>query len=395
MAEDRIICADQNIPHVEDAFSRFGTVRTLPGREISPDAVQDVDVLLVRSVTRVDSALLKDSCVRFVGSATIGTDHVDRQALQDREIAFAHAPGSNADSVADYVIAALLHVAVRRGVSISDCTIGIVGCGNIGGRLARRLPNLGAAVLLNDPPRRMQGDAPSAIGSSFRPLSELLDAADVITLHTPLTTDGPHPTHHLFDADTIAAMNPGAWLINTSRGAVVDNRALVRALDDGPVQATILDVWEEEPSPHPQWIRRSDVATPHIAGYARDGKLRGTKMLYDAFCRFQGVSPVWTPDDALQPESPDALRCTPPDGSLPPTDYLDALAAQMVDIEGDDARFRRVLEVPAEDRGNYFSTLRKTYPERREMQQHRIPAAAVPHRFASAVEKGLAVSLTP
>jgi erythronate-4-phosphate dehydrogenase len=394
MPDSLTICADENIPCVDDAFRSFGTVRTRPGRSIEPEHLTDTDVLLVRSVTRVGPDLLSDTPVRFVGSATIGTDHIDRSYLEEAGIAFAHAPASNADSVADYVIAALLDTAVRRGISLSECTIGIVGCGNIGGRLARRLPNLGASVLLNDPPRRNRGERPSA-GHAFRSLEEVLAASDVVTLHTPLTTSGPHPTHHLFDRETIRTMNDGAWLVNTSRGPVVDNRALLDALRDGPVGAAVLDVWEDEPEPMEALIRKADIATPHIAGYARDGKLRGTKMLYDAFCRFANAEATWSPAAALAPDEPDDLRCTPPDPTLPATDYLDTLVRQAYDISSDDARFRTILDAPAEERGVRFSRQRKTYPVRRELQQFQVPESAVPDAYAGAVRRGLEMTLAP
>jgi len=392
MNDSFTICADENIPHVDDAFGRFGPVRTLPGRSIRPGHLSDVDVLLVRSVTSVGPDLLSDSPVRFVGSATIGTDHVDASFLRREDIAFAHAPGSNADSVADYVITALLDTALRKGRSFSAITIGIVGCGNIGGRLARRLPKLGLSVRLNDPPRRIRGEHPPG-EKAFLPLDEVLAESDIVTLHTPLTVEGPHPTHHLVDQAAIETMKEGAWLVNTSRGAVVDNAALLEAVTKGRIGATVLDVWEDEPTPMTELVGAADVATPHIAGYARDGKLRGTKMLYDAFCRYIGTDPKWTPGAVLSPDEPDALRCTPPDPGLPPTDYLDALARQAYDISDDDARFRRILDVPENDRGSFFSGLRKTYPGRREFQQFQAPAVGVPDAYADAVGEGLGMTL--
>jgi erythronate-4-phosphate dehydrogenase len=382
------ILADENIPHVEAAFGGLGTVERFDGRHLKPAAVRAADVLLVRSVTAVGPDLLDGRSVQFVGSATIGTDHIDQAYLAERGIAFAHAPASNADSVADYIIAALLVLARREQVPLQEKTVAIVGCGNIGGRLARRLPALGLSVLRNDPPL---ADAAEEEGRAhdFVSFETICREADVVTLHVPLTTDGPYPTHHLVDADVLQALSPGTWLLNASRGAVVDNRALLAALRDGRVGAAALDVWEGEPSPTPELIRAVDVATPHIAGYAYDGKVRGTTMLYEALCDELNIEPTWDPATVLQPDDRDALRCTSPDPRLPRTDWLHHLAAQAYDLAADDARMRRILDRPPEEQGDYFSHLRATYPIRREMQQHTVPRAQVPEAYQRAVEEGL------
>ena len=382
------ILADENIPCVEEAFGKLGSIERCAGREIGPESVRDIDVLLVRSVTPVGPSLLDGSTVRFVGSATIGTDHVDQDYLGERGIAFAHAPASNADSVADYVIAALLTLARRQNVRLQDQTVGIVGCGNIGGRLARRLPALGVEVLCNDPPLEEEAekaDQPHA----FVALATVLRQADAITCHVPLTTDGSHPTHHLLDADALARVQSGAWLLNTSRGSVVDNEALLGAIEDGRIGAATLDVWEGEPSPNPDLVRAVDVATPHIAGYAYDGKVRGTTMLYEALCEHLGLEPAWDPATVLQPDAPDVLRCHPPDPRLPRTDGLHHLAAQAYDLAADDARMRQILDHSPSERGDYFSSLRKSYPIRREMQQHTVPRTGVPEAYRTAVSEGL------
>lgn len=391
MSELRIL-ADANIPCVEEAFGRFGTVQRRPGQDIAPSDVRDVDVLLVRSVTSVGPALLEKSNVRFVGSATIGTDHVDRAYLRARDIPFAHAPGSNADSVADYVVVALLHLARRRGVALHDRTVGIVGCGNIGGRLARRLRALGMTVLQNDPPR---AEAAEAEGHThpFVSLDTVREEADVITLHVPLKTEGRHPTHHLVDASFLDGLDAGTWLLNTSRGAVVDGDALLDARREGPVAAAVLDVWEGEPTPDPALVRAVDVATPHIAGYAYDGKVRGTAMLYEALCEHLEVEPTWDGAAVLHPHSKDALRGRPPDPRLPEVDWLSALARQAYDLRADDAAMRTILGRPAAERGAAFSRLRTNYRRRRELQQHTVPRSTVPPERARAVEEGLTISV--
>jgi erythronate-4-phosphate dehydrogenase len=370
---------------VKAAFGAMGDITRYPGREIGPDAVKTADVLLVRSVTSVDEALLDDSSVQFVGSATIGTDHVDRDYLDAAGIAFAHAPASNADSVADYVVAALLRLAQRRGVSLEGRTVGIVGCGNIGSRLARRLPALGLTVLKNDPPRAESTDVPH----DFVSLDRVLDRADIVTCHVPITTEGAHPTRHLLDAGALAHLSEEAWLINTSRGAVVDNDALLTALRADQLGAAVLDVWEGEPTPTAALVDAVDLATPHIAGYAYDGKVRGTTMLYEALCEYLDVEQTWSADAVLAPDSPDALRCRAPDPRLPRTDWLDHLARQAYDLQADDGRMRAYLEQPAGERGDYFRHLRATYPTRREMQIQTVPGTGVPPAYRRAVTDGL------
>jgi erythronate-4-phosphate dehydrogenase len=382
------ILADENIPCVEEAFGELGSIECCAGREMGPAEVADADVLLVRSVTAVGAPLLEDSAVRFVGSATIGTDHVDRDYLTDRGIAFAHAPASNADSVADYVVAALLAVARDRGEHLRGRTVGVVGCGNVGSRVARRLSALGLSVLRNDPPLAADAEA-AGQAHPFVSLATVLAEADVVTLHVPLTTDGPHPTRHLIDAAALSRMQEVTWLVNTSRGPVVDGDALLASIEAGRVGATVLDVWEGEPSPSPDLVRAVDVATPHIAGYAYDGKVRGTTMLYEALCDVLDVEPRWDPSAVLQPDDPDALHCHPPAPRLPQTAWLHHLARQAYDLAADDARMRQILDHPRADQGDYFSHLRATYPTRREMQQHAIRRAGIPDAYRAAVTDGL------
>ena len=391
MGEIRIL-SDTNIPRVKEAFGQFGTVSTKQGRNIVPPDVERADVLLVRSVTPVGPALLQGTDLRFVGSATIGTDHVDRVHLRNRGIPFVHAPGSNADSVADYVVAALLVLARRRGETLRGKTVGIVGCGNIGGRLARRLPALGMTVLPHDPPRVRAAEAEGR-AHPFVPLATVLDEADIVTLHVPLTTDGPDPTHHLVDAAFLGRLIDGAWLLNTSRGSVVDGGALRRARTQGSVSAAVLDVWENEPAPDPALLEVVDVATPHIAGYAYDGKVRGTKMLYDALCEQLGVEPTWGGAAALRPTPKDELQCTPPDPRLSTTEWLDHLARQAYDLRADDAALRAIPNDSPEARADAFTSLRKDYRRRRELQQHSLPHTAVPSAHVRAVEKGLTIQL--
>ncbi|MHC4912347.1 MAG: 4-phosphoerythronate dehydrogenase, partial [Planctomycetota bacterium] len=236
------IVADANIPFVRNCFSSLGEVEVVPGREITSNVIADADVLLVRSITQVDSDLLAGSSVRFVGTATIGFDHVRTDFLLSNNIGFASAPGSNANSAAEYVLAALLSVARKRKIQLEGKSIGIVGVGNVGSKVEKKAKALGMKVYLNDPPlQRQTGDA------KYLPLEKLF-GCDFITLHTPLTFEGIDKTFHLADERFFKLLKPACIFINTSRGAVVDTITLKGAIQSGKLGAVVLDVWENEPN---------------------------------------------------------------------------------------------------------------------------------------------------
>lgn len=404
------LVADANMPYAEAALGRFGVVTCVPGRAISREMLADADALFVRSVTRVGRALLEGTPVRFVGSATAGTDHVDLAALEALGVGFAAAPGSNAASVVDYVLAALLATLAARGEGLERApghprTLGIVGVGAVGGRLARRAEALGLRVLRCDPPLAAQAAAAQASAAvRYVSLDELLREADVVSLHTPLTEGGAYPTRGLVDARALAAMRPGAWLVNAARGAVVQGRALEHALARGAPAEAILDVWEGEPAPDPALVRAVRFGTPHIAGYAYDGKVEGTRMVADAFGAWlaaQGLAapPPWDPGPALG-QVPPPMLAPPPAPDAPPgapetAAWLDALVRQAYDLRADDARFRAAMlgqggaaPDPAR-RAEAFTALRAHYPERRLFA--RIPLAddAVPPRLRRMIREGL------
>jgi len=379
------LLADANIPYVEAAFGRFGPVRTLPGREITRDALADVDGLLVRSVTPVDAALLDGTPVRFVGTATAGVDHVDVAALEARGIAFASAPGSNAASVADYVIAALLAVAADRGEALAGKTLGVVGVGEVGGRLVPRARALGLRALPCDPPRAAAGLA----DHEYHGLGGVLAEADVVTLHTPLTRPGesPWPTLSLLDTDAVGRMRPDAWLVNAARGRVLTAEAARALAASRPV---VLDVWPNEPEPDPALVGAVALATPHVAGYAADAKTRGTAMIAAALAEWAGADP-WTPPEPapIVLEAPSLPITTPVDR----TRWLDALARRAYDVRTDDARFRAALEgTTGGARAAAFATLRGDYPLRREMDRF-VVRGAVPEALREAVSGGLGVTV--
>jgi len=359
-----LIVADENMPFAEAAFRTLGDVRLMPGRAMTREAVRDAEILAVRSVTKVNRELLEGTAVRFVGTATIGTNHVDEEYVKETGIAFTSAPGCNANSVSEYIAAALLVLSGREGERLAGKSIGIVGVGNVGSRVAAKAEALGMRVVLNDPPlQRKTGD------EKYRPIEEI-PGCDVVTLHVPLEKDGPDPTYHLADDDFIAAMKPGAALINSSRGAVVDNPALLTALESEQLGAAVLDVWEGEPLILPGLLKRVALGTPHIAGYSLDGKINGTTMVYEAACRFLGEEPTWKASDEDAPVAVPELQLDVSDRAV--EDILREAVLAVYPIERDDAALRKVLDLPRDAQGNFFDNLRKNYPLRREFPNTRV-----------------------
>jgi len=354
------IVADANIPLLDEAFGPVGEVRALPADAITPDAVADADALLVRSVTRVDAALLDESRVRFVATATIGLDHVDTAYLDHRNIGFASAQGSNARSVAEYVLAALGVLARRTGRDLFGLTVGIVGVGNVGGRLARMLEALGLRVLRNDLPLARQTGDPIYV-----PLDALADA-DVVTFHVPLTRTGRDATHHMAGAALIARLKPGVWLVNTARGAVAETDALAGAVDTGRLGALVCDVWEGEPAIPLRLLERADLATPHVAGYSYDGKVNGTRMVLAALAEHFGIERDWDPAPLMPPPANPRVEIPAGAGAQ---EALGRAVRAAYDIEADDRRLRAMGERPEDERPAYFKTLRREYPVRREFPE--------------------------
>ncbi|MBH3427370.1 4-phosphoerythronate dehydrogenase PdxB [Pseudomonas alkylphenolica] len=354
-----LIVADENIPLLDAFFAGFGEIRRYPGRAIDSACVKDADVLLVRSVTRVDQALLEGSRVRFVGTCTIGTDHLALDYFAQAGIHWSSAPGCNARGVVDYVLGSLLTLAELDGADLAGRTYGVVGAGEVGGRLVEVLRGLGWKVLVCDPPRQQRE------GGDYVSLQAVLAECDVISLHTPLTREGDAPTWHLLGAEQLAALRPGTWLINASRGPVIDNTALRECLLEREDVLAVLDVWEGEPQVDLELADLCVLATPHIAGYSLDGKQRGTAQIYQAFCAWRGESatvhladllpPPWLAEVSLQAETDPAWA-------------LATLCRAVYDPRRDDADFRRSLSSDPLEQKAAFDTLRKHYPPRREIE---------------------------
>lgn len=347
------IVADENIPALAPLFQRFGSLRTCAGRSMSADDLADADVLLVRSVTQVNSELLAGTPVRFVGTATIGTDHIDQGWLRQQGIGFSSAPGCNADSVVEYVLSSLLQLAFEQGFDLLDKVVGIVGVGNVGGRLQQRLQAMGISVRVCDPPRQ------AAEGGDFIGLDALLAEADILALHTPLIREGAWPTFHLLNRDNLALLKPNAILLNAGRGPVIDNAALLEISLARPDLTLVLDVWEHEPAVDARLAERCAIATPHIAGYSLDGKIRGTWMLYRALCEHLGLAVETQLSEVLPPSAVKALTLADPHDLLTP-------ARLVYDPYRDDRALRKTLPLAEAEQRLAFDRLRREYPERRE-----------------------------
>lgn len=354
-----VVIADSSIPFVEEAFADFGEVRTMPGRDITSQQLKEATILLVRSITTVDKNLLEGTGVKFVATATIGTDHIDTAYLAENNIGFAYAPGSNAESVAEYITAALFELTQARGRKLNELALGIVGCGNIGSRVFRHAQALGMHCLLNDPPKkRISGSI------SYLPLEKVLRESDIVSLHVPLNMHGSDATYHMVNNGFLLEMKKGAILINTSRGRVVDEKVL-RA-NRNRLDSVVLDVWENEPNINVETLKAVDIATPHIAGYSYDGKVRGTAMIYEAACAFFFKKPVWNMQQTLTKEKTQTIDLQDSN------DRIADAVLQAYPIMRDDKELRSLGGQAEKKRGAYFDTLRQNYSKRLEFYHYRI-----------------------
>jgi erythronate-4-phosphate dehydrogenase len=357
------IVVDSKNPFLTEALAPVADARALATAEITREALAGVDAVIVRSETKIGPALLDGTRVQFVGTATIGTDHVDLPYLRKRGIRFASAPGSNANSVAEYVATALLVAAGRLGWKLRGKTLGVVGVGNVGSKVVRVGEALGMTVLQNDPPLARKTGT-----SHLQPLEALMDA-DILTLHVPLTREGEFPTHHLVDRARIERMKPGALLLNTSRGGVVDSPALVSALETGHLAGVILDVWEREPDIDMRLLSLSLLGTPHIAGYSYDGKVNAARLMFEEVCRHFGWTAAWTPPGMLPAPAREIVTIDPAGDA---ETVLRTILSTCYDIETDDRALRSLLQASPDDRPVLFRRLRSMYPVRREFAATRV-----------------------
>jgi len=370
------ILFDENMPYAKEFFSNLVINDTelisFSGRNLSAEQVIDADVLLVRSITTIDETLLnKNQNIIFVGTATIGTDHIDQNYLAKRDIAFHSAPGCNAVSVAEYVISALIVLAERYLFDLTSLSVGIVGGGNTGTRLSEKLSALGIQYKICDP--LLASDTNDS--REFVSLEEALEC-DVISLHVPKVMDGEYPTYHLLDETRLNSLNDDQILISACRGEVIDNNALLALKKSGHGVKLVLDVWEGEPAVLTPLIDYTEIATAHIAGYSLEGKARGTEMLYQALCQHINIEPVCQLKTFLPAANISRVELNQEFNKI----VLNQLVKMVYDVRRDDAIFRQQLSSQG------FDALRKNYPIRREFSAVQVilsfnDCSGVPHRL--------------
>lgn len=345
------IIADENLALTDYFFSDLGQVTSLAGRTLTNQQVQDADALIVRSVTQVNQQLLQNSTVGFVGTATIGTDHLNEEYLKEKKITWTNAAGCNAQAVAEYVVTALIHLRPELLEPNVVFTLGIIGLGNVGKRLAKLAQQLGWQVMGYDPFQHL--DFIENVS-----LEMLLQYSHAISIHVPLTKNVTHATYHLINENSFKKMRHDTILINSARGAVVSEQALLQDIATTQ-RKVVLDVFEHEPMISKAVLDAVTLVTPHIAGYSLEGKARGTQMVYEAFCQY--LEKPSQKDFRTQLDiCPDWLNHQ---GGL--NLGLKQYLSKIYDITQDDKNLRACLKNDKVDQ-KAFDALRKNYPLRRE-----------------------------
>jgi erythronate-4-phosphate dehydrogenase len=349
------IVVDQNVTDAEHTFARHGEIIRVDGRQLKGEQLTSADALIIRTVTKVDATLLDNTPVSFVGSASIGTDHMDIPWLEERGINWANAPGCNADSAAQYTLAMIWLACQRLGYTLGDLSVGVIGRGNVGSRVQKLLTTMGATVVANDPPLADRGE------TGLVSLDQAL-ASDIVCLHVPLTRHGPYPTWRFINSKVLAQMPDGALLLNTARGDVIDGDALLSELQSGRLQAA-LDVWPGEPFIDGQLMEKAVVATPHVAGYSNEGRRNGTLMVYQAFCDWAGESLV---ESADFPGNPPGITIKRGDNAVSKSLHASCFVSEH------DQALRGLSSLPAGQRAIEFDHLRRNYPQRRDFRAWQI-----------------------
>jgi erythronate-4-phosphate dehydrogenase len=347
------IVIDKKIPFIDGVLERYGKVVYSEGREITREDVRDADAMIIRTRTRCNRALLEGTTVRFIASATIGFDHIDTSYCEANNIFWTNAAGCNSSSVQQYIAAALFHLAEEFKFELAQRTIGIVGVGNVGSKVANLCRAIGMRVLMNDPPRKRREGS-----EEFVSLNTVIEQADIVTFHVPLNPDGTDKTFHMVDGKLLSKFRKDQILINSSRGEVVVSGALKPAIRNKMIADCVLDVWEHEPEIDPELLGLAGIATPHIAGYSADGKANGTAKSVQAFSKFFGLDlDGWYPEKVPSPASTTLeVEC----GNQSIQGVLAGLVRRTYDILADDARLRLSPETFEKQRGSY--PLRREFP---------------------------------
>jgi erythronate-4-phosphate dehydrogenase len=353
------VVIDDKIPYIKGAIEPYAEVVYLPGSKTTPEVVRDADAIITRTRTKCNENLLAGSSVKFIATATIGFDHIDTAYCDKAGIKWTNAPGCNSSSVEQYIASALMVMAQKKGFQLADKIIGIVGVGNVGSKVARIAEIFGMKVLLNDPPRaRAEGQ------EGFVDLNEILEKADIITLHVPLNPEGRDKTFHLADASFFSGMKKKPIFMNSCRGEVNDTSALVQALQSGQISGAVIDCWENEPNIDLELLKLTNLATPHIAGYSKDGKANGTSMSIQALSRFFGLGiDDWKCSNV---ELPSTTEIRIVGNHKTEQQILSEAVLATYDIREDDQRLRDSVETFEKQRGDY--------PTRREFPTYKIVA---------------------
>ena len=345
------IIADEKIPFLRGVFEGIADICYLPGKYIGKENVKNADALIIRTRTLCNETLLQRTPVKFIATATIGYDHIDTEWCEKNGITWTNAPGCNSSSVQQYMISALLHIFTDFRLNPNDLTIGIIGVGNVGKKVANITRNMGMQILLNDPPRQRQENS-----SVFCDFNEISKQADIITFHVPLSKEGPDNTYHMAGESFFQTLKKSVILFNTSRGPVVSQSALIKAISGKHVKACVLDVWEGEPHINQEILNLSYIGTPHIAGYSTDGKINGTVMSVRAVSKYFRLGlDEWYPDEVPPPQKENLVcNCT----GKTEMDILKEIYFQTYDIKQDDLNLRQDI--------SGFELLRENYMIRRE-----------------------------
>lgn len=350
------IIADKNIPFLRGVAELYGDVEYLSGSDFTNERIKDADALIVRTVARLDEAMLHGTNVKLICSATIGYDHIDTDYCDAHTIEWTNAPGCNSGSVMQYVVASLIVLSRKYNFDLQKKTIGIVGVGNVGAKVAKACQLLGMKVLLNDPLRQKNEG-----GNFFVSLDQIRDKADIITFHTPLVKEGEFKTYHLVDKQFFANLNKKPFIINSARGGIVDTGSIKEALRNKQIAGAVIDCWENEPDIDLEYMNRIDIATPHIAGYSADGKANATRMSLEALANFLHLDK--TPLKTIKPPEPIDSLIDLSDFAGSANPIYDAIL-RTYNPMGD---FARLKESPSS-----FKSLRNDYPLRREFAAYRL-----------------------
>ncbi len=365
------IFVDENIPQGREAFEAHGEVSLFAGRDLKKADLLDVQALIVRSITKVNAQLLSGTQVRFVATATIGTDHVDLPYLSENGIGFASAPGCNSNSVGEYICTALCILETRRGFSLEGKTLGIIGYGHVGKNLAVKAKAIGLNVLLFDPPLRDLARQKGMDDTLFSELETLLSKCDILSFHVPLVKAGPYPTLGMVNVDFINKLEKPIVLLNSCRGEVILEPALLHGLQTGKISHLVLDVFNREPNINSDLCAKTHIVTPHIAGYSLQGKMNGTTQVLNSFLNHFGFTSPWKatyPDPAHQQIEYSSLDSV--GNPFSDSQFRAFCLLHAYPILEDDARLRHSLE--SSEAGENFDKLRRDYPVRHEFTQYRI-----------------------